>query len=264
MPLMIAGGGHRDPRHLHGPDREPDRAEQHDVDHQHQPDALPGKARVEVALDPVVGGATAVLFQRLQVLRFIAVELGTLPEHLADAAGLRAVRVFLGLAFGVVLAMDRHPFLGNHAGREPEPEPEKMADGGMQLESPMRLLAVEIDGDAGDGDVRQDEGHDDDAPPRKGSQTVGDDIKQIKGHGMVLGSTRRGGWEIAKQANGPLYRRTLGSGPGELHGGRAPASVRGRRSRGGTGAGGADGARGTPAPAGAACIGRAAARRASK
>ncbi len=52
-----AGGGDRDPHHLHRPDRGADRPEQHDVDDQHQAAALPRVARIDVALDPVVGRA---------------------------------------------------------------------------------------------------------------------------------------------------------------------------------------------------------------
>ena len=52
-----------------------DRAEQQHVDDQHQADALPAEAAVQVALDPVVRRAVAELGQRLLVLRFGAVQL---------------------------------------------------------------------------------------------------------------------------------------------------------------------------------------------
>src|SRR5712691_598698 len=55
----------------------------------------------------------------------------------------------------MVLTMDGGPFLGDHAGRQPQPEAEEMRYERMQLECAMRLAAVEIDGHRRDGDVRQ-------------------------------------------------------------------------------------------------------------
>jgi len=74
---------------------------------------------VDVALDPVVGRAMAVFFQRLDHLGLGAIQLGALPEDFFDPARLRAVRVFGGFAFGVVLAVDGDPLLGDHARGEP-------------------------------------------------------------------------------------------------------------------------------------------------
>ena len=47
-----------------------------EVDGEHEAHALPGEARVQVALDPVVGRAVAVLRERLLVLGLRAIELG--------------------------------------------------------------------------------------------------------------------------------------------------------------------------------------------
>jgi hypothetical protein len=101
---------------------------------EHQADAFPRIAAVEIALDPVVGRAAPELLERLRVLRFGPIELGASPEHRVDPARLRAVRVVGSLDFRVVLAVDRDPLLRHHAGREPEPEPEEMADRRMQIE----------------------------------------------------------------------------------------------------------------------------------
>ena len=114
-----AGGGDRDPDHLHGPNGQPGNPEQGDVQDQHQAHALPAVAGVQVALDPVFRRAVAELRQGFLVLGFLTVELGTAPQHGFDAARLRAVRVFRGLAFGVVLAVNRDPFLGDHARAQP-------------------------------------------------------------------------------------------------------------------------------------------------
>ena len=105
------------------------------------------EAAVEVALDPVVGRAVAVALERLAVLRFLAIELGAFQHDLADAVDLRAVRIVDGLALRVVLAMDRGPLLGHHAGGEPQPETEEMAGDRMQVERAMRLMAVQINRD---------------------------------------------------------------------------------------------------------------------
>ncbi len=96
------------------------------VDDQRQADALPAEAGVEVALEPVVGRAVAVALDRLAVVRFLDVEEHAGPEHPVDAQDLRAVRVVGGFALGVVLAVDRCPLLGDHAGGQPQPEAEEM------------------------------------------------------------------------------------------------------------------------------------------
>src|SRR6202158_4544495 len=126
-----ARGGDRDPRHLTRPDGRPDRTEQREVDRQHQAAALPGKRRVDIALYPVIGRAKTVFLERCLILRFVAIQLRTLPEHLLDAAGLRAVRILVRLDLRVMLAVDGNPLLGQHAGREPEPETEEVTDCGV-------------------------------------------------------------------------------------------------------------------------------------
>jgi hypothetical protein len=60
-----------------------------------------------------------------------------------------------GFALGVMLAMDRRPLLGHHAGGQPQPATEEMRHQRMQIERAMRLMAVQEDGHRGNGDVRQ-------------------------------------------------------------------------------------------------------------
>ena len=67
------GRSDRDPGHLHRPDRQPDRAAEDEVDHQHQADALPAEAAVHIALEPVVRSSGAVFFERFSVGRFHSV-----------------------------------------------------------------------------------------------------------------------------------------------------------------------------------------------
>ncbi len=82
------------------------------------------------------------------------------------------MRIVLGFALGVVLAMDRRPLLRDHAGGHPQPETEEVADDGVQLERPVRLAAVQVDGDAGDRDLDEDQQGDEIAPPGKVQQAA--------------------------------------------------------------------------------------------
>jgi hypothetical protein len=56
------------------------------------------------------------------------------------------VRIFFGLALGVMLAMDRDPFLGHHASGKPRPETEKMRQQRMEIHATVRLAAMQIQG----------------------------------------------------------------------------------------------------------------------
>ena len=69
--------------------------------------------------------------------------------------------ILLGLHLGVVLAMNGGPRLGLHAGGQPQPEAEKVTDDGVQLQGPVRLVAVQINRHRRDGDVGQDQGRHD-------------------------------------------------------------------------------------------------------
>jgi hypothetical protein len=110
------GGEERDPQHLHRPHGESDRAEQGEVDPQHEADAEPGVLRVQLALDPVIGCAVAVFLERCGVCAFYPIELGTLEQDFPDSVNLRAVRVLRGVGCSVVLAVDCRPLPGDHPG----------------------------------------------------------------------------------------------------------------------------------------------------
>ena len=120
-----AGGEDRNPRHLHRPDRQPEGTEERQVDDEHQHDAFAGVRGVQMSLNPVVRRATAVLLHGLAVPGRIAIEFGACPQHAPDAELLRATGIVRGFDLGVVLAVNRGPFLGDHAGGEPEPEAEE-------------------------------------------------------------------------------------------------------------------------------------------
>ena len=80
---------------------------------------------LRLAVGEAAGTRGVVEAEPLQQFR-VVVELGALPKHRLDAHDLGAVGVFFGFAFGVVLAVDRRPSLGGHAGGQPQPETEKM------------------------------------------------------------------------------------------------------------------------------------------
>ncbi|MCY1165502.1 hypothetical protein D9M73_54110 [compost metagenome] len=148
-----AGCRHGNPGHLDSPHSQASRAKQGQIDDHHQAHALPAVAGVQIAFNPVVRRAMAVLGHGFLVLAFGAIQLGTFPEHLLDAVGLRAVRVFSGLALGVVLAVNGYPFLGDLAGTQPQPETEEVRRDGVQIHCTVRLMAVQVDRHAGDRDV---------------------------------------------------------------------------------------------------------------
>jgi hypothetical protein len=67
------------------------------------------------------------------------------------------VRVFLGLALGVVLAVDRHPLAGDHRGGQPGPEAEHVRDRRVEIHAAMRLAAVQVQRDREDGQLGGDQ-----------------------------------------------------------------------------------------------------------
>ena len=172
-----AGRRHGNPCHLHCPDRQAEHTEQRDVDDQHQRHAQSRVLRVHIALEPVIRRTVAVFLDGLAVLRFGAVQFGAFEHHFLDAARDRAVRVFDGLALGVVLAVDRGPFLRDHAGRHPQPEAEEVAGDRMQVQRAMRLAAMQEDGNGRNRDVGDSEGEQQDFPAARMGHAVQQEIK---------------------------------------------------------------------------------------
>ena len=162
----------RDPGHLHSPDGQAQETKQTDVDDQHQGHALPGKAGVQVALDPVVGCAVAIALEGVQVFGFFAVQLCAREQHGFDAVHMGAMGVFGLLALGMVFAVNGRPLLGHLAGGQPQPETEKVRGNGVQVQSAVRLVTVQVNRDAGDGDVGQGQGDQHHLPPRQIEQAV--------------------------------------------------------------------------------------------
>ena len=69
------------------------------------------------------------------------------------------------LALGVVFAMNRCPLLSDHPRCQPEPKTEKMGHDGMQVQSAVRLAAMQKDGDASNSDVGSYQRKNEDLPP---------------------------------------------------------------------------------------------------
>jgi hypothetical protein len=124
----------------------------------------------------------AELAQRFLVLGLGAIELAAVQQHGLDAARLRAVRIVDGLALGVVLAVDRHPLLGHHAGGEPEPEAEEVRGNRVQVERAVRLRPVQEDRHRGDRDVRRDQGVREDLPAVERREAVREPIDERSEH----------------------------------------------------------------------------------
>ena len=70
---------------------------------------------VELVLEPVIGTATRIFFQRLRIGRVLLVKLGAFQQNLLEAKHDRAVRIFCGLALGMVFTMNGNPFFSHSA-----------------------------------------------------------------------------------------------------------------------------------------------------
>jgi len=159
-----ARGAHRNPQHLHAPDGRADRTEHQHVRNQQQADPLPGIPRINVAFQPVDGGAGAVALQRRRDARLAPIQFRSLQQDLADPEQLRAVRIALFFAVRVVLAMNRDPLARDHAGGEPEPEAEYVGHRGVQLERAVGLASVQVDRHRDNRQMGGEQGVADDLP----------------------------------------------------------------------------------------------------
>jgi len=159
------GGPEGNPHHLDGPQGQAQGPEAEHVQGQGEEDAPQGMGGIDVTFQPVIRGALAVAGQGFRVAGLGPVQLRPFREHLPQTPGLGAVGIFRGVAFGMVLAVNGHPFLGHHARGEPQPEPEKVGGQGPQFQGAVGLVAVEKNGDGGNGDVGQSQGYQEEAPP---------------------------------------------------------------------------------------------------
>ena len=119
------------------------------------------------------------------VFAFGAVQLSTLPKHFFNTVGLRAVRVFQRFAFCVVLAVNGHPLFSDLARAQPQPQAKEMRRQRVQVHGTMRLVAVQINRDAGNSDVRCDQRVQNNLPPACCQKAVSQPIQaSIKQHHM--------------------------------------------------------------------------------
>src|SRR3546814_10906614 len=101
---------------------------------------LQAVARVKIAFDPVVGCTVTKALQGFRVCGFFAIQFGTAKEHLAQAEYDRRVGITFFFALGMVLAVNRHPFFGDHTRGQPKPEAKEMHDSRMQVRSEEHTL----------------------------------------------------------------------------------------------------------------------------
>src|SRR5258708_2606516 len=71
-----------------------------------------------------------------------------------------------------MLAVNSRPRFRRHAGGQPEPEPEKMHNSGVNVERAMGRMTVQINGHRGDGDMGHRQCHHYVAPPRQYNEPV--------------------------------------------------------------------------------------------
>jgi hypothetical protein len=64
---------------------------------------------------------------------FLAVQFCTTEEHLAQTKDHGGMGIAFAFTFGVVLAVNRNPFFGDHTGGHPEPETEEMHQRRVQV-----------------------------------------------------------------------------------------------------------------------------------
>ena len=144
------------------------------------------RAAVQVSLEPVGRCADAVLVHRRLVVRGDAIQIHALQHHGLDAEHLRAMRIFLGLALGVVLAMDRDPFLGHHAGRNPRPETEEVGERRMEIDAAVRLAAMQVQGHGKNRQLRDDQEVHAFCQPRGMAEAVIEEIENLVEHDVGI------------------------------------------------------------------------------
>lgn len=74
--------------------------------------------------------------------------------------------ILSSFTLGMMLAVNRRPFLGDHTGAQPEPGAKEVRHQRVQIKCSVRLMAVEINRDASNRDVGRGQGEQNDLPPR--------------------------------------------------------------------------------------------------
>ena len=92
-----------------------------------------------MVLQPIIRRAVAISRHSLRVAGFLHIQKHPAPQHPADAKHLRTVGIFRCFAFGMMLAVNRRPFLGDHASGKPKPEPKEVTGDRVQIQRPVSL-----------------------------------------------------------------------------------------------------------------------------
>jgi hypothetical protein len=95
------------------------------------------------------------------------------------------VWVFLGFAFGVMLAVNADEIGRFHASTDPKPEAEKMRNNGVQIKRTVRHGTVQIDRDACNRDVCGEKRVKHDFPPSGLAQAMRHPLDQGLRHGVI-------------------------------------------------------------------------------
>src|SRR4051812_12484725 len=110
----------RNPDHLHSPNKRADeKAEQIDVDREHNQNAHPVKRRQQMALEPVVRSSLSILVENAGLANCLSIVEGALEDDVAQPLHQRAVWIPFTISEGVMLSVARHPLLRDDGRRKP-------------------------------------------------------------------------------------------------------------------------------------------------
>ncbi len=169
----------RQDRQLEQPDQEAVRGAEHQqLDRQEEQRATKAVPGIQVLVHPVFLDADAIGFHQVGIARRLAVQERALAQDGPQAVDAWAVRVVLGIALGVVLAVHRDPGLGGDAvGGQPDPHAKQLAQGGMKCHGAVAARAVQIQ-------LAGEDGHD--VRPRHGQRDAhGAELDESFEHGIL-------------------------------------------------------------------------------
>src|SRR5678816_4810399 len=82
--------------------------------------------------------------------------------------------------------MDRNPFLGDHAGRNPGPETEEVGERRMEIDAAMRLAAMQVQRDGKNRQLRDDQEIHAFCQPRGMAEAVIEEIENVVEHDVGI------------------------------------------------------------------------------
>src|SRR5690606_25709437 len=117
--------------------------------------------------NPVVGRAVSETLQRFFVVGFLAIEFGATEKHLAQPEYDWGVGIAFAFDLSMVLAVNSHPFFGDHTCGQPHPETEEVHDCRMQVHPSVGFATVQEYRNSDNSNVRKHQGNQHDLPPGK-------------------------------------------------------------------------------------------------